>query len=98
MSQIKQWISEYFEISKYNTSIGKELLAGLATFLSLAYIFIVNPAIMGNTGMNVSGLLFATIVASAASTIFMGFYARLPFALAPGLEMNGFLPSSSLEH
>lgn len=90
MSQIKDWIYNYFEISKYNTSIGKEVLAGLATFLSLAYIFIVNPAIMGNTGMNVSGLLFATIIASAAATIFMGFYARLPFALAPGLEMNGF--------
>lgn len=90
MSQVKQWISDYFEISKYDTSIGKEMLAGLGTFLSLAYIFIVNPAIMGNTGMNVSGLLFATIIASAVSTIFMGFYARLPFALAPGLEMNGF--------
>jgi AGZA family xanthine/uracil permease-like MFS transporter len=90
MSNIKQRIDNYFEVSKYGSTINKELLAGLSTYLSLAYIFIVNPAIMGQTGMSVSAILFATIVASAASTIFMGIYARLPFALAPGLEMNGF--------
>jgi AGZA family xanthine/uracil permease-like MFS transporter len=90
MNKIKNWTYNYFEISKYETTIAKEMLAGLSTYLSLAYIFIVNPSIMSNTGMNVTGLLFATIVASAISTIFMGFYARLPFALAPGLEMNGF--------
>ncbi|MCK9636243.1 MAG: NCS2 family permease [Methylobacter tundripaludum] len=90
MNKIKQLVYNYFELSKYDTSISKEIIAGLSTYLSLAYIFIVNPAIMSNTGMNITALLFATIVASAVSTIFMGLYARLPFALAPGLEMNGF--------
>jgi AGZA family xanthine/uracil permease-like MFS transporter len=90
MSKIKQQIDTYFGVTKYGSTIGREMLAGLSTYLSLAYIFIVNPAIMSNTGMNVTALLFATIVASAASTLFMGFYAKLPFALAPGLEMNGF--------
>jgi AGZA family xanthine/uracil permease-like MFS transporter len=90
MNSIKQKIDNYFGVTKYGSTISKELIAGLSTYLSLAYIFIVNPAIMSNTGMNVTALLFATIVASAASTIFMGWYAKLPFALAPGLEMNGF--------
>lgn len=90
MSNFKQKIDNYFEVTKYGSTISRELLAGLSTYLSLAYIFIVNPAIMSNTGMNVTALLFATIVASSLATIFMGLYAKLPFALAPGLEMNGF--------
>lgn len=90
MANLKQRIEDYFEVSKYNTSISKEILAGLATYLSLAYIFIVNPAILSNTGMNVTAVFFATVFASSLTTILMGVYARLPFALAPGLEMNGF--------
>lgn len=90
MNNLKNKIENYFEVSKYDTSIWKECLAGLATYLSLAYIFIVNPAILSNAGMNVTAVFFATVIASAFSTLLMGFYARLPFALAPGLEMNGF--------
>lgn len=90
MPSLSQKIDTYFEVSRYGSTISREVLAGLSTYLSLAYIFIVNPAIMSNAGMNVTALLFATIVASSAATIFMGLYAKLPFALAPGLEMNGF--------
>lgn len=82
--------SGYFEVERLGTNIGTEILAGVATYLSLAYIFVVNPAILSQAGMDVSAVLFATVIASGVSTLVMGLWARLPFALAPGLEMNGF--------
>lgn len=90
MSQPISPLDKFFSISERKSTVPKELLAGLATYLSLAYIFIVNPSILAQSGIDVSAVFFATILASAVSTIFMGLYARLPFALAPGLEMNGF--------
>lgn len=83
-------ISHYFGLAELGTNYRREILAGIATFLSLSYIFIVNPAILGQAGMNVEAVTFATIVASGLTTLIMGIWARLPFALAPGLEMNGF--------
>lgn len=85
------FIDRFFSITKRQTRIRTEILAGVSIYLSLAYIFIVNPAILSKAGMSVSAVFFATIVASAATTLFMGLYARLPFALAPGLEINGFV-------
>lgn len=90
MKNLIRRIENRFEFSKYGTTWKIELLAGLGTYLSLAYIFIVNPAILGNAGMNVSAVLFATVIASGLATLIMGLWARLPFALAPGLEMNSF--------
>jgi AGZA family xanthine/uracil permease-like MFS transporter len=83
-------IEEYFEFSRYGTNWRTELLAGLATYLSLAYIFIVNPSILSNAHMDISAVLFATVIASGLTTIAMGLWARLPFCVAPGLEMDGF--------
>jgi AGZA family xanthine/uracil permease-like MFS transporter len=83
-------INDYFGLEALQTNIRTEILAGVSTYLSLAYIFVVNPAILANSGMNVSAVLFATVIASGVSTLLMGLFARLPFALAPGLEMNGF--------
>jgi len=83
-------IDNYFSISKLQTNIRTEILAGVSTYLSLAYILIVNPAILSQAGISKSAVLFATAVASAISTLLMGVWARLPFAVAPGLEMNGF--------
>jgi AGZA family xanthine/uracil permease-like MFS transporter len=84
-------LDTYFSISKRKSRLSTELLAGVSTYLSLAYIFIVNPAILSKAGIDPSVALFATVVASGLSTLVMGLYARLPFALAPGLEMNGFV-------
>jgi AGZA family xanthine/uracil permease-like MFS transporter len=83
-------ISKYFHVVERESTFSREIFAGLSTYLSLAYIFIVNPAILSKAHMNVSSVLFATVVASGISTIAMGIWARLPFAVAPGLEMNGF--------
>jgi AGZA family xanthine/uracil permease-like MFS transporter len=81
---------DYFLLEARQSTLSRELLAGISTYLSLAYIFIVNPSILSSTHMNVSAVLFATVVASGVATLAMGFWARLPFAVAPGLEMNGF--------
>jgi AGZA family xanthine/uracil permease-like MFS transporter len=83
-------IGRYFDFAKYGTNFQTEILAGVSTYLSLSYIFIVNPAILSNSGISASAALFATVVASSLATIAMGLWARLPFAVAPGLEMNGF--------
>lgn len=84
-------IESYFGFDDMKTNWVTEIVSGIALFLSLSYIFIVNPSILSTTGMPVGAIFFATVIASALSTLFMGLYARLPFALAPGLEANGFM-------
>lgn len=88
---IRARLDSWFEITKRKTNIRTEVLAGISTYLSLAYIFIVNPAILAKADMPISGVFFATVIASGLATVAMGIWARLPFALAPGLEMNGFV-------
>jgi AGZA family xanthine/uracil permease-like MFS transporter len=66
-------------------------MAGTSTFLALSYIFVVNPAVLAEAGIPKSAVFFATVVASAAATLAMGLWARLPFAVAPGLEMNAYI-------
>ncbi|MCG8619000.1 MAG: NCS2 family permease, partial [Desulfobacterales bacterium] len=84
-------LNSYFHISERKSTLTKEVMAGVSVYLGLAYIFIVNPAILSNAGMDTSAVLFATVIASGLSTLLMGLWARVPFALAPGLEMNGFV-------
>lgn len=84
-------LNSYFKIEELGSSWRIELLAGLSTFLSLAYIVIVNPAILSEAGMDKSFVLFATVLASAGAMFLMGGWARQPFALAPGLEMNAYV-------
>ena len=84
-------LKDYFELDSLGTSIGQEMLAGVSVFLSISYIFIVNPAILGSAGFDTSAVFFATVVTSALATIAMGVWGRLPFVLAPGLEMNAFV-------
>ena len=73
------------------TSIRTEVVAGLTTFLATAYIVVVNPAILSDgTGMPFDGVLAATVLLAASMTMLMGVYARLPFAVAPGMGLNAF--------
>src|ERR687889_413901 len=69
-----------------------ELVAGVTTFFTMAYIVVVNPAILSTegTGMPFSGVLTATVVICFTMTLMMGLYARLPFAVAPGMGLNAF--------
>jgi AGZA family xanthine/uracil permease-like MFS transporter len=81
---------DYFQLRARDTTVAREIVAGISTYLSLAYIFIVNPSILSSAHMNGSAVLFATAIASGLATIAMGVWAKLPFAVAPGLEMSGF--------
>lgn len=84
-------LDRYFEITKKGSDLRTEILGGLSTFLALSYIFIVNPAILSKAGIDQSVSLFATLVISAAATLVMGFWARLPFVVSTGMEMNAYV-------
>src|SRR6056297_3845690 len=83
-----------FQIKKNQTTIKTEIIAGITTFLSTMYIIIVNPSILSNTGMPFSGVLTATILVSAFSSIMMGLYAKNPIVVAPGMGLNAFFAYS----
>src|ERR687883_773359 len=74
------------------TDIRTEAIAGVTTFFTMAYIVVVNPAILSTegTGMPFSGVLTATVLVCFVMTLLMGVYARLPFAVAPGMGLNAF--------
>ena len=84
-------IAKYFEFEKHKTNYRTEIIAGLSTFMALAYIFVVNPSILAEGGFNKSAVLFATIAVSFLATLIMGVWAKKPFALAPGMEMNAYV-------
>lgn len=77
-------IVQFFKVDENKSSIRTELLAGLTTFLTMAYILIVNPMILGDAGMDTGAVFTATALASAAATFVMAFAANLPISLAPG--------------
>jgi len=79
-----------FNFKARGTTLTTELIAGLTTFMSMVYIVVVNPSILGTTGMNVGGVFVATILASAVGTLIMAFVADVPYALAPGMGLNAF--------
>ncbi|MFW6139156.1 MAG: NCS2 family permease [Spirochaetota bacterium] len=83
-------MEKLFKLKQHHTSVGTEIIAGIATFLAMAYIIVVNPTILSKTGMSFSGVLFATVLVCAFSSIAMGLYANLPFAIAPGMGINAF--------
>ena len=84
-------LDSYFSISERGSTTATEVLAGVSTFLALSYIFVVNPAILSQAGIPTSMSLFATITISALATILMGVWAKLPFAVSTGLEINGYV-------
>lgn len=79
-----------FKLSENGTTIRIEVMAGLTTFLTMAYIIIVNPDIMSAAGMDKGALFVATCIAAAVGCFIMGFWANYPIALAPGLGLNAF--------
>lgn len=83
-------IEKYFGIDGQNTTIKTELLAGVTTFLTMAYIIFVNPDMLAKAGMDKGAVFVATCLASAIGCFLMGFLARLPVALAPGMGLNAF--------
>ncbi len=91
MSTLWKKIDGYFEIQDRKSNLSTEIVAGISTFLTLAYIVVVNPAILAEGGFDRSSVFFATVIVSSFATLAMGLFARLPFALAPGLEMDAYV-------
>lgn len=87
-------LTEFFKLEEKGTNFNTELRAGIATFLTMAYIIVVNPAILSACGMPFAGVLFATVLVCSISSILMGLYANLPFGLAPGMGINAFFTFS----
>ncbi len=83
-------IERHFKLAEHGTTIPKEVLAGVTTFLTMAYIIFVNPAILAEAGMDRGAVFVATCVAAAFGTFVMGVYANYPIALAPGMGLNAF--------
>jgi AGZA family xanthine/uracil permease-like MFS transporter len=84
------FLDRSFGVSRAGTSIATEFRAGLATFLTMAYIMFVNPAILEQAGMDHGAVFVATCLAAAASSAIMGLYANYPIALAPGMRLNAY--------
>jgi len=83
-------LERLFKLEAHNTTIRKEVLAGFTTFLTMAYIVVVNPAILGDAGMPVAAVAAATCLAAGFGSILMGLIANYPLALAPGMGLNAY--------
>ena len=83
-----------FRLSENETTVRRELLAGLTTFMTMAYVVVVNPRILAEAGMPVEGVLFATCASAAIATLVMGLWANYPIALAPGMSLNAYFTYS----
>ena len=84
-------MEKFFKLKERKTDVKTEVLAGITTFLTMAYILAVNPGILSAAGMDFSKVFAATAIASAIATLVMALLANLPFALAPGMGLNAFL-------
>ncbi len=86
----ENWLDSYFGIGESGSTIRTEIIAGFTTFLTMAYIIVVNPLILGKAGMPQGAVFVATCLAAAVATAVMGLYAKYPIALAPGMGLNAF--------
>ena len=83
-------LSRFFQLEEKQTNVRIEFVAGLTTFLTMAYIIFVNPTILSSTGMNKESLIAVTCIVSAIATIIVGVFAKAPIAMAPGMGLNAF--------
>ncbi|QQK79256.1 NCS2 family permease [Salicibibacter cibi] len=83
-------MKNYFRFEENNTTYSKEIMAGVTTFLAMAYILFVNPQILGDTGMDMNAVFAATAIAAAIGTAIMALWGKYPIALAPGMGLNAF--------
>ncbi|MGO1433658.1 MAG: NCS2 family permease [Ruoffia tabacinasalis] len=83
-------LNRFFKLEEHNTTVSTEIVAGITTFLAMSYIIFVNPSILALSGMPSQAVFLATLFASAISTLFIGLFANVPYALAPGMGLNAF--------
>jgi adenine/guanine/hypoxanthine permease len=83
-------LERYFRLKENGTTIRSELLGGVTTFITMAYIVVVNPQILSKAGVPIEGVVFATCISAAVATLVMGLYANYPIAMAPGMSLNAY--------
>lgn len=83
-------LERLFQLQAHGTTVRREVVAGITTFLTMAYIIVVNPSILSSTGMDFGAVFVATCIAAAIGTLIMGLWANYPIALAPGMGLNAF--------
>lgn len=83
-------LTKLFGFNPKTMTLKKEIMGGITTFLTMAYILAVNPSILGETGMDSGAVFTATVVSAVVATLVMAIYAKLPFGLAPGMGLNAF--------
>jgi len=93
-SRVNPLLDRYFKLTENRTTVRQELLGGATTFMTMAYIVVVNPQILAQAGMPPEGVVFATCVSAAVATLVMGLYANYPIALAPGMSLNAYFTYS----
>lgn len=93
-SGVAGWLDRVFHLSENNTSVKREFLAGLTTFVAMAYILFVNPSVLGDAGMDRGAVFTATALSAILGCLLMGFLANYPIAIAPGLGDNAFFTYS----
>ena len=87
-------MEKFFKLKENNTNVKTEVVAGITTFMTMAYILAVNPLILSETGMDPGGVFTATALAATIATLIMALYAKYPFGLAPGMGLNAFFTYS----
>jgi len=88
------FLNRFFNLSENQTTVRQEFIGGLTTFMTMAYIVVVNPQILSQAGMPAEGVVFATCISAAVATLVMGLYANYPIALAPGMSLNAYFTYS----
>lgn len=83
-------MNKFFKLKERGTTVKTEIIAGITTFMTMAYILAVNPGILSATGMDINALFLATAISAGVATLVMALVANLPFALAPGMGLNAF--------
>ncbi|WP_048306996.1 NCS2 family permease [Halomonas sp. PR-M31] len=91
---LKKYLNDYFKLEEHSTSVRTEIIAGITTFLTMAYIIFVNPSILAQAGMDSGAVFVATCLAAAIGCLIMGLWANYPIAMAPGMGLNAFFTFS----
>jgi AGZA family xanthine/uracil permease-like MFS transporter len=91
---VNDWLESFFKIKERNTNVRTEVVAGITTFMTMAYIIFVNPGILSETGMPFGALMVSTCLSAALATLLMAFLANYPIALASGMGLNAFFAFS----
>lgn len=90
MSKKESILHRYFEFDKHQTNLRTEIIAGMTTFFTLAYILLVNPSILKEAGMDLGAVFVATVLSAVIGTLLMALIANYPIALAPGMGLNAY--------